>query len=132
MKYLNKFNESMDDYYIKLPCTHFNHFNIVKRVDFSDQERNLIDNYLDKLPKEIEYQFLPPNSYTTSGFKSKDKYPLYRIYINEKLYLIIWKLHDDYFLVRNIGWEEWRCDQIDGLFKFIDWYIENTFNINIK
>jgi hypothetical protein len=112
---------NQDEYFTKLPSSFTHNKKEMKFEDFTDHESDLIDGYLDKLPISIEYIYTP--------ITKKDRFPKYVISHNQKPYLYIWKLFDDYFLVRSSGWEEWKCDQIDGLFVFLDWVIKKWFNI---
>jgi len=121
---------NQDEYFFKIERT-----DSISRLpydEFSSSERDLIDSYLDKLPANVEYIFEPIPNYNKKSYhwaRGLHSHEKYKIYKNQDLQLVIWKLFDDYFFVRNFGWEEWKCDQIDGLFEFLNWYMKNYLNI---
>ena len=122
MKHLRKFNES-EEYYTKLSLGESDENISGKSIPFSQREIKLLEDFCNKneLRNYISNdRFDILDKRTTLhdvGIKKSGRYKV----ANRPLFIMIRKYEDDWYSVELEGkYEQYKCDQIDGVIKLLE------------
>jgi len=122
MRYLKKFNES-EEYYTKIYLGDRDENVVGKSIPFNQRDIKLLKEFCDKWDLRnhlFDNRFDIRDHRTTLhdvGIKKSGRYKV----ANRPLFIMIRKYEDDWYSVELEGkYEQYKCDQIDGVIKLLE------------